>query len=270
MSTLDYGLSGRRVVLTGGAGGLGLPMARFLLEEGANVLLTALEAEALSAASRSLAGKRGRVTTMAADLTDPSTPRAIVNAAYRALGGVDILINNAGLGPGAIRPDFWKEKIRFWEEPIDYRTYGQVNFIAPATLAQLLVPAMIGAGWGRIINVTTSLGTMLNGGCSPYGPTKASLEALTSVQSHDLEGTGVTANVLTPGGPTDTPMVPPNPAVARETLIHPEVMGPVARWLASPLSDGTSGRRFLAARWDPCLPDAQAAEASGAPVAWSV
>jgi NAD(P)-dependent dehydrogenase (short-subunit alcohol dehydrogenase family) len=270
MSAIDYGLSGRRIILTGGAGGLGLPIARFLLDEGAHVLLTALEEQALVAASRALVDTRGTVVTIAADLTDPAAPAAIVDAAVRGLGGVDVLINNAGLGPGAIRPDFWKEKIRFWEEQIDYGTYAQVNFTAPATLAQLLVPAMIEAGWGRIINVTTSLATMLNRGCSPYGPTKASLEALTSVQSHDLEGTGVNANVVTPGGPTDTPMVPANPAIARETLIRPEVMGPVVRWLASPRSDEISGRRFLAAKWDSSLPDAEAAAIAGAPVAWPV
>lgn len=270
MSAVDYGLGGRRVILTGGAGGLGLPMARFLLDEGANVLLTALEEQALADASRALAGTRGTIITMAADLTDPAAPAAIVDAAVRGLGGVDVLINNAGLGPGAIRPDFWKEKIQFWEAQINYRTYAQVNFVAPATLAQLLVPAMIDAGWGRIINVTTSLVTMLNRGCAPYGPTKASLEALTSVQSHDLEGTGVTANAVTPGGPTDTPMVPANPAVPRETLIRPDVMGPVVRWLASPLSNQTSGRRFLAAQWNPDLPDAEAAAAASAPAAWPI
>ena len=65
-------------------------------------------------------------------------------------------------------------------------------------------------------------------------------------------------------------MVPANPAVARETLIRPEVMGPVVRWLASPLSDETSGRRFLAAKWDSSLPDTEAAAIAGAPVAWPV
>jgi 3-oxoacyl-[acyl-carrier protein] reductase len=270
MTTSDYHLEGRTIVLTGGAGGLGIPMARCLLEARARLLLTALEKDALVKASAALADTPGSLATFAADLSDPEAPAAIVEAANRCFGGVDILINNAGLGPGAIRPDFWKEKIRFWEAGVQYRTFAQVNFIAPAMLAQLLVPEMIARGWGRIINVTTSMHTMLNKGCSPYGPTKASLEALTSVQSHDLEGTGVTSNALTPGGPTDTAMVPANPAVPRETLIRPEVMGPVSRWLASPLSNGVTGRRFLAALWDPMLPDAEAADAASAPVGWPV
>jgi len=270
MTDVEYRLAGRTILLTGGAGGLGLPMARTLLEAGANLLLTALEENALADASASLAGTTGTLSTFAADLSDPAASAAIVDAARCRFGEVEILINNAGIGPGAVRSDFWRDKIRFWESGVDYKTFAQVNFIAPATLAQLLVPSMIERGWGRIINVTTSMRTMVGRGCAPYGPTKASLEALTAVQSLDLVGTGVTANALTPGGPTDTAMVPVNPAVPRETLISPAVMGPVVRWLASPFSDGVSGRRFLAAEWDPALPDSEAAAQSGAPAAWEV
>jgi NAD(P)-dependent dehydrogenase (short-subunit alcohol dehydrogenase family) len=240
-------------------------MAAALARLGADLLLTALEGEALERAVQQCPG-RGRIVTVAADMRDPQAVEQIVAAAQERLGGIDVLINNAGLGPGAIRPDFWNNKIRFWERSIDYLHFAQVNFLTPARLAALLVPGMIAAGWGRIINVTTSLATMFGRGCSPYGPTKAALEALTGVQAADLAGTGVTANVLIPGGPTDTPMVPVEAASDRKLLINPSVMGPVACWLASTQSDGITGRRFLAAKWNTTLAEAVAAEQASEPV----
>ena len=62
-------------------------------------------------------------------------------------------------------------------------------------------------GWGRIVNVTTSLGTMLSAGSPIYGPSKAALEALSAIMAKDLDGTGVTVNVLVRGGITNTPML---------------------------------------------------------------
>jgi len=261
-------LSGKRVLLTGAAGGLGVPMAAALARLGADLMLTALEEEALKLAVRQCAGS-GKVETVAADMTDPNAVDQIVSAANDRLGGVDVLINNAGLGPGTIRPDFWNDKIRFWERNINYQHFAQVNFLAPARLAAMLVPEMIAAGWGRIINVTTSLPTMFGRGCSPYGPTKAALEALTGVQAADLAGTGVCANVLIPGGATDTPMVPAEAARDRKQLIDPKVMAPVICWLASTQSDGVTGRRFLAAKWNAMLAEEHAAEQASAPIGWA-
>lgn len=261
-------LSGKRILITGGAGGLGVPMAAALARLGADLLLTALEEEALERAVQQCAGS-GKLATVAADMRDPHAVDQIVSAANDRLGGIDVLINNAGLGPGAIRADFWNNKIRFWEPSIDYRHFAQVNFLTPARLAAMLVPGMIAAGWGRIINVTTSLATMFGRGCSPYGPTKAALEALTGVQAADLAGTGVCANVLIPGGPTDTPMVPVEAASDRKLLINPNVMGPVICWLASTQSDGVTGRRFLAAKWDPMLAGEVAAQQASEPVGWA-
>jgi 3-oxoacyl-[acyl-carrier protein] reductase len=106
-------------------------------------------------------------------------------------------------------------------------------------------------GWGRIINVTTSFDTMLAKGRSAYGCAKAALEANTAIWAKDLDGTGVTANVVTPGGIADTGFVPLG--VPREVLIPASVMGPVVKWLVSDAAAETSGCRFVARDWDVSL-----------------
>jgi hypothetical protein len=104
---------------------------------------------------------------------------------------------------------------------------------APLALANAVVPEMMRQGWGRIVNVTTSLGTMLNAGSPTYGPSKAALEALSAIMAKDLDGTGVTVNVLVPGGITNTPMVSDEAGFERAKLIQPEVMVPPLLWLVS-------------------------------------
>ncbi|MPZ45019.1 MAG: SDR family NAD(P)-dependent oxidoreductase [Betaproteobacteria bacterium] len=121
--------------------------------------------------------------------------------------------------------------------------------------------------WGRIINVTTSLGSMLRAGFGPYGASKAAAESLTRIMAEELKGTGVTVNVLTPGGLTNTSANPGAP-FDRSKMIQPEVMGPPLRWLISDAASEVTGRRFLASHWNPSLPPVEAARDAGAPAAW--
>jgi NAD(P)-dependent dehydrogenase (short-subunit alcohol dehydrogenase family) len=110
---------------------------------------------------------------------------------------------------------------------------------------------------------------MIRSGSPTYGPSKAALEAFSAIMSKDLDGTGVTVNVLVPGGVTNTPMVPIEAGFDRQDMIQPEIMAPPLVWLVSEAAGMVSGRRFLAVHWDPKLPAAQAAEKAGAPVAWT-
>jgi len=86
--------------------------------------------------------------------------------------------------------------------------------------------------------------------------------------SRELEGTGVTANVLIPGGQTDTHMIPDDIAVGREILMRPEVMNGPAVWLASEESDRINGMRLIAHYWDESLPLEQRLDQAAAPAAW--
>ena len=92
-----------------------------------------------------------------------------------------------------------------------------------------------------------------------YGPSKAALEALSAIVAKDLDGTGVTVNVLVPGGITNTPMISDEAGFDRATMIQPEVMVPPLLWLVSDAAAKVTGRRFLGVHWDPTLSPEEAA-----------
>jgi NAD(P)-dependent dehydrogenase (short-subunit alcohol dehydrogenase family) len=134
-------------------------------------------------------------------------------------------------------------------------------------MARAVVPHMLRARQGRVITVTTSLGTMVREGYLLYGSSKAAAESAMAVLAADLEGTGVTSNILVPGGVTNTPLVG-DEAGDRAKMLQPDIMVPPLLWLVSDAAAGVNGRRFIAADWDRSLPEAQAAEKAGAPIAW--
>ena len=264
-------LDGKTAIVTGGGQGMGRAMALGLVRAGARVAIADLDGAALAkvAAEARGAGEEKALLTVIADVTQEESAARVVKQAVEAFGRLDILVNNAGIGQETIRRDFFRTPVKFWEiEPARWRRVLDVNTNAPYLMARAAAPSMIAQKWGRIINVTTSLDTMIRGGFAPYGPSKAANEAYVAIMAQDLAGTGVTANVLVPGGPTNTRMIPEEAGMNRAALIQPEVMVPPLLWLASPASDGVTGRRFIAAMWDAKLPPAQAAEKAGAPAAW--
>jgi NAD(P)-dependent dehydrogenase (short-subunit alcohol dehydrogenase family) len=247
-------------------------MVRSLLAAGIQVAAVDREREPLEALVMEARnhGKATDLLTIQTDLIDDSAIDEITKAARDRFSRVDILVNNAGIGPGAIRPDSWQRPLKFWEiTPDQWRRFVAVHTTAPLALTNAVVPEMMRQGWGRIINVTTSLGTMLNAGSPTYGPSKAALEALSAIMAKDLDGTGVTVNVLVPGGVTNTPMISDEAGFDRAKLIQPEVMVPPLLWLVSDAAGKVTGRRFLGVRWDTKLPPEEAAENAGAPVAWT-
>src|ERR1700731_1969756 len=262
----------RRVaIVTGAAGGIGRAMVQGLLAAGIRVAGVDRDREPLRAlaASAHAQEKADELLTIQTDLTSDSATDEITRATRDRFGRIDILVNNAGIGPGAIRPDSWERPLKFWEiTPDQWRLFVAVHTTAPLTLTNAVVPEMMRQRWGRIINVTTSLGTMLNAGSPTYGPSKAALEARSTIMAKDLDGTGVTVNVLVPGGITNTPMVSES-GFDRAKMIQPEVMVPPLLWLVSDAAGKVTGRRFLGVHWDPELPPEQAAEKAGAPVAWT-
>jgi 3-oxoacyl-[acyl-carrier protein] reductase len=134
-------------------------------------------------------------------------------------------------------------------------------------MARAITPVLLRQGWGRIVNVTTSHFTMVMQGFSPYGPSKAAVEAATVIWAKDLADTGVTVNALVPGGPANTRMIPTSEISNRSTLIQPEVMVAPICWLMSRQSDGVTNRRIIAKEWDGVVAHDAPAQV-GAPAGW--
>jgi NAD(P)-dependent dehydrogenase (short-subunit alcohol dehydrogenase family) len=263
-------LDGKVVIVTGAGRGLGRAMTLGLLDAGAKV--SAVEIDALSLEElRGLAEDRGagdRILDIAGDVTHDTAAPKIMRATVDHFGRVDALINNAGISTGLIRGG---EQItgKLWETtPEEFRRVIEVNIIAAFLMTRAVLPPMLAQRWGRIINVTTSLDTMWRSLMQPYGGSKAANEAMLTALSQELEGSGVTANVLVPGGAADTRLVPLRAALDCSLLISPEVMVPPLLWLCSGASDGVNGQRFIGARWDAKMSPSEAAKAAGAPTAW--
>jgi NAD(P)-dependent dehydrogenase (short-subunit alcohol dehydrogenase family) len=100
-------------------------------------------------------------------------------------------------------------------------------------MTNAVVPEIMRQGGGHIINVTTSLGSMIHAGFPTCGPSKSAPEALSAIMAKDLDGTGVTVNVLVPGGATNTPMISNEAGFDRAKLIQPEVVVPPLLWLVT-------------------------------------
>jgi NAD(P)-dependent dehydrogenase (short-subunit alcohol dehydrogenase family) len=151
---------------------------------------------------------------------------------------------------GVIREDNFTNLVGIEEiEPEVWDRFMRVNLNGAWYLTRAAVPGMKARNFGRIINVTTSMFTMLRGKFHPYGPSKAALEAMSAGHAQEFEGTGITVNVVVPGGPADTPMVPASSGLKRGDLIPPTAMlGPML-WLCSPDGDGVTGNRYVAAQW---------------------
>jgi NAD(P)-dependent dehydrogenase (short-subunit alcohol dehydrogenase family) len=238
-------LSGTRVLVTGGTSGLGRAMAHALVQAGARVVLTSRDAERAQATAAELgAGAVG----VELDVRDPGSVSAAVDRAQGMLDGLDMLVNNAGIGMRTVNPRFMTEPRPFWDvTPAGFRDVLETKATGAFLVARAVVPRMLSAGGGRMITISMNEQTMTRRGFVPYGPSGAAVEALARVMAADLAGTGVTSNILLPGGATATGMIPAEMAEQlRGHLLDPAIMGAPIVWLASPEAAGVHDERIVA------------------------
>src|SRR6201987_1121020 len=262
----------RVAILTGAAGGIGRELVLGLLGKGLAVAAGGRTAQSLAELPQKAQQRQlgANLMTIEADLARDESIDEIVAKARGRFGVIDILVNNPGVAQATSRRDNRQHPIKFWEvTPELWKLFVAVHNNAPMALSRAIVHDMMRQKWGRIVNITTSLGTMIREGSPTYGPSKAALEAFSAIMAKDLAGTGVTVNVLVPGGTTNTAMVPLEAGYDRAEMIQPAVMAPPLNWLVSDAASGVTGRRFLAVYWDPSVPPEQAAAKAGAPVAWT-
>jgi 3-oxoacyl-[acyl-carrier protein] reductase len=187
MNRID--LAGRVAVVTGGAQGIGLAIAERLLDSGAGVALWDIDETQLGHAAQRLGGK-GQVTTTRVELTDEASVEAATRAALAAHGRIDILVNNAGITGG--NAPTWELAPDVWRRVVD------VNLVGPFLTCRAVVPHMLKAGYGRIVNIASVAGKEGNPNASHYSASKAGLIALTKSLGKELATQGVLVNAVSP------------------------------------------------------------------------
>jgi NAD(P)-dependent dehydrogenase (short-subunit alcohol dehydrogenase family) len=181
---VNLGLDGRRCLVTGASRGIGRAVAELLAVEGAALFLTARDGDALAAAAPPGAH------TFAADVTDPDAGERLVAACVERLGGIDVLVNNAGTS--------WLKPLdRLTEE--DWERQWQLNVRGPDRLMRAAAPRMAAQGWGRIVNVTSSSGKRPSLRNVAYSVTKSAQLSLSRAYADAYASRGVLVNAVAPG-----------------------------------------------------------------------
>ncbi len=262
---MDLQLAGKRAFVTGASSGLGVAIAKTLAAEGAAVACHGRNADRTAETVRAIEATGGRAVAAVGGLTDDAEVERLAALAVEALGGIDILVHNAG---GALHND----DVIAWEAlpSADYLDSLNINFVAATRLARAFAPGMCARGWGRIINISSIAGRQALGVLHEYGPAKAALENWSLNISKNLAPHGVTVNCIEPGmylteasqsfllrlrdehgWPDDMEEVQrryatdifPQPI---RRLGRPEEMGALVAFLASPLSGYTTGATWRA------------------------
>ena len=203
-----FSLQGRRALVTGGNSGIGEAMAQALGAAGARVLLLARRAAELQAAAARLQAQGIDAQWLAADLTDVAALRAAAAQAVQRLGGIDILVNAAGVN---FRQPFAEVTPEAWQ------TQLALHLGAPFFLTQALAPGMAARGWGRVINIASLQSHRAFPNSAPYGAGKGGVVQLTRAIAQEWGPRGITCNAIGPGFfPTAlTAPVFADPALAR-------------------------------------------------------
>ena len=268
---MDTELEGKVAIVTGAAGGFGRELVRGLLGAGAKVAALDVDQKRLDelAAMHEESLGAGRLITARTDISRYAECEAAVAEARARLGGLHILVNNGALGMGIIRADHMTDLVGIHEiDPAMWDRFVTVNLSGAWYMTRAAIDGLLAQRWGRIVNVTTSFFTMLRGRFHPYGPAKAGFEAMSAGHASEFEDRGVTVNVVVPGGPSDTPMVPAESGFDRSTMISPAAMVPPILWLCSEAGGVHTGHRYIAANWDAAADPETAAEGCRAPIGW--
>ena len=259
------------IIVTGGGRGLGYEMAAALVQAGHRVLITGARAsEELSQARDALQALSPQAEVMAlqADVSQWADCERVVEVARVRWGRIDGLVNNAGRGMREISETYTQTPTQFWKAPPEAcSVIVQTNVMGPFLMARACVPHMVAQGFGKVVNISTSAVTMVRKGYWPYGPSKAALEAMSAVWLQDLQGTGVSVNVLLPGGATDTQLLPGEGSARRGAdgqLLSPSLMRAPIAWLMSPACT-VNGRRYIAKLWRTDVPPEEAAALAQSP-----
>ncbi|MBS7804227.1 3-oxoacyl-[acyl-carrier-protein] reductase [Rhizobiales bacterium TNE-4] len=182
-----FNLTGKSALVTGATGGIGGAVAKALHAQGAQVAISGTRREALEALATELGN---RVHIVPANLSDRDSVEALIPAAEAALGQVDILVNNAGVTRDNL---FMRMKDEEWE------TVLRVNLEAAFRLSRAVIKGMMKRRWGRIVSVTSVIGTTGNAGQANYAASKAGLIGMSKSLAQEVASRNITVNCIAPG-----------------------------------------------------------------------
>ena len=189
-------LEGKGAVVTGGGRGIGRAVATTVAGEGAAVVVAARSEQEIEAVATEINDAGGRAYAVPCDVADPESIGEMARRTTELLGRVDILINNAGIAPSA---PLAKLSLEEWE-----RVFA-VNVTATFLCARAFVPGMVESGWGRLVNVASVASMSGAPYIAAYVASKHAVLGFTRCVAAEVEGSGVTANVVCPAY-VDTPM----------------------------------------------------------------
>ena len=225
--TLQFDFSGRTVVVTGGARGIGRALSQFFADAGATLAVADVDAAALAAVATDLDG----VIPLEINVADAASVATGIDDVLARTGRIDVVVNNAGILRDRV---VWKLTDADWRDVLDVHLTGTFN------MTRAVVPAMREAGYGRIVNVTSYTGMHGNVGQANYAAAKAGIIGFTRSTAKELARFGITVNAISPNAETD--MVASIPADRLEQLrgeipmgrfSAPSEVGPAVGFLAS-------------------------------------
>lgn len=182
-----FKLEGKTALVTGASGGIGASIAKALHAQGATVILTGRKKEALEA----LAGElKDRCHIVVGSLDTAEAANAVAKGAEEAAGKIDILVNNAGMTKDNLSMRLSDED---WQQVID------VNLTSAFRLSRTVIRGMMKNRWGRIINITSIVGTTGNPGQANYAASKAGMTGMTKSMAAEVASRGITINCVAPG-----------------------------------------------------------------------
>lgn len=250
-------LKGVRALVTGASSGLGLAMAEALLDRGASVALTSRSRSKLSPIVGRLRECGLDAHSLALDVRDTRSIDEAVHWVKTEWGGLDVLVNNAGIGMRTVNPRFMFEAQPFYEvSPEGFRDVIDTNLTGYFLVSRAFSPMFVAQKSGKIVNISMNHQTMVRKGFVPYGPSRSGAESLSYIMAEDLRELGITVNILLPGGATATGMLPEEYKDKWKTmpeLLKPDIMALPIAFLASHLSDGLTGERIVAREFDQWL-----------------